>query len=172
MTRHRVVFWKLNESLENFHHEFGFETIYAGSQTEGAVAYFGSDMDVMTVDNTVICADNIQPFLEYRNIALFQTDSRDTEAGYTKLKLIEIGNADSDIAESMFELDYNITYISSEFFTNKLMITAKQLGTYETPRNVTLNKAGPAIPLYIPSRPKIIIDMVICFKCYCPFMLQ
>lgn len=65
----------------------------------------------MQVDYTVICADNIQPFLEYRNVTLFQTDSRDTKAGYTKLKLIEIGKADSVIAESMFELDYNITYI-------------------------------------------------------------
>ena len=167
MIRHRVDDVKLSTSLNSIQYADA-ELVYAGSQSEGVVANYGSDFDVMAVINNVICADNIQPFSEYRNITLFQTDSRDTGAGYIKLKPIEIGHG--GIAECLFKSDNNITYISSEFLMNKLMGVAMEFNFI--PINVTIAKAGPSIPFYSKFSPDVTNDIVVCFKCYCPVLLR
>ena len=51
-------------------------------------------------------------------MSIFQTDDRDTQPGYTKLKRFKIGRADTNITKSLFQSANGDTYISSDFFTN------------------------------------------------------
>ena len=71
MIKHKVDHWKWMEIIDNTYIGPVFETIYSGSQKEGIVPQFGSDIDMMTVYNDVICTDNHLPFMDDRNLTVF-----------------------------------------------------------------------------------------------------
>ena len=99
MVKLRVDSCKLHESIDNECFNF-IERMYAGSQKEGVIATYGSDTDEMIVYEYVICADSHLPFTDLLIVTAFKTETTDVAPGYTKLKLIKIGNYESHIIES------------------------------------------------------------------------
>ena len=96
--------------------------------------------------------------------------SQDTAHGYTKLKLVQFGDINYYfIRESVFLSESGDLYLSSDFYTNTLMIIQNQDDSKYT--DTILTKSGPAIPLYSPDTPDMVHDMVYSFECHCPDLL-
>ena len=95
-----------------------YEYIIAGSKGEGTTSLCESDMDVMYVLNDVICADDISPFRNTNDRFVFETDSRDTAPGYTKLRLCRFNvlGFGSPVNDSLVKSANGQSYCSSDLF--------------------------------------------------------
>ena len=141
--KYRVAYWKLTDDIQN-NRLNTTHCITAGSQAEGKVRYYKSDIDTMIVYRDVICTDTPYLIIGDRKLTIFQTVNHDTAPGYTKLRFFKKGLSkwNNKLLYSPLLSQCGDNYFSSDLFTKDLMATANECNRKYTSK--TLTKSGPA----------------------------